>query len=109
MLGVAHALIHAGARAAISTLWDVYDLSAALLVRRLYAELSVTPDPATALHRAQRWLSRATTAELLEDVATTPTPLAFITAITRIAKDTDSAARPFEHPLDWGAFTYLGP
>ena len=49
LLGIGHALIHAGARAVIASLWDADDAATALVVSRLYRELAAGAAPAMAL------------------------------------------------------------
>lgn len=57
LLGVGHALVHAGARTVIASLWDADDAATALVVSRLYRELGQGAHPAAALARAQRFVA----------------------------------------------------
>jgi CHAT domain-containing protein len=65
-LGLVRAFLLAGARAVLVTLWPVEDISARLLMERLYTELAAQPrpDPAAALRAAQRYLRSLSPAEL---------------------------------------------
>lgn len=113
LLGIAYGLVHAGARAAVTSLWEVNDLPAALLVARFYLELAVDVHPASALREAQLWLAQASNAELahlcesgeMQD-AWLPAALTETLRSNVIAADPDD--RPFRHGSDWAAFTYLG-
>lgn len=113
LLGIGYGLVHAGAQAAITTLWEVNDTPAALLIARLYKELRDGLEPAAALHRAQRWLAAIDNRQLSALCARRqhggetwlPIPLAESLAPDVASADSD---QPFRHPADWGAFTYLG-
>lgn len=113
LLGIGYGLLHAGARAAITTLWEVNDMPAALLIARLYKALRDGLEPAAALHRAQRWLA-AIDNERLAILCTrrqhgqeTWLPAALAQSLAPDVTSADSD-QPFRHPIDWGAFTYLG-
>jgi CHAT domain-containing protein len=117
LLGIGYGLVHAGARAAITTLWEINDAPAALLVARLYAELAAGQHPSAALRLAQIWLADLDNAHLarlcserLTAAADSPgwLPSQLAVALAPHAAAADPADRPFRHPADWGAFTYLG-
>jgi CHAT domain-containing protein len=116
LLGIGYGLVHAGAVSAITTLWEINDAPAALLVARLYAELAHANHPATALQRAQGWLAGVDNAELasmcrdrLDDPASAGwLPVGLAAALAPHTSAADPSERPFQHPADWGAFTYLG-
>ncbi len=57
-LGLARAFLHAGARAALVSLWAVMDRPTCLLMHRFYKEMGrqTFVDPALALHDAQIWM-----------------------------------------------------
>ena len=113
LLGIGYGLLHAGAQAAITTLWEVNDTPAALLIARLYKALRDGFEPAAALHRAQRWLATIDNEQLSTLCARRlhgeetwlPAALAEYLAPDVTSADSD---QPFRHPIDWGAFTYLG-
>ena len=113
LLGIGYGLIHAGAHAAITTLWEVNDMPAALLISRLYKALRDGIEPAAALHHAQQWLA-TTGNEQLSTLCTrrqrgeeTWLPAALAESLAPEVASADSD-QPFRHPIDWGAFTYLG-
>jgi CHAT domain-containing protein len=117
LLGIGYGLVHAGAAAAITTLWEINDAPASLLIARLYAELRAGHHPGMALRLAQIWLAGLDNARLArlcterlngtaDDLDWLPAQLA--TALARHERGADPAERPFRHPADWGAFTYLG-
>lgn len=117
ILGIGYGLVHAGAVAAITTLWEVNDTPAALLIARLYAELTAGQHPATALQRTQLWLAdldNEQAARLCADRLAHPSgsaawlPRAIAATLGVQASVADPADHPFRHPTDWGAFTYLG-
>lgn len=64
-VSLAAAAVVAGATVALSTLWPVSQVAAALMCTRFYAHLHEQPDnPACALANAQRWMSEASDSEL---------------------------------------------
>lgn len=57
--GLPMGFLFAGARSVVSTLWTVYDLSAALMMHRYHVEVSVNGlGPVSAMQEASRWLRR---------------------------------------------------
>lgn len=78
-LGLVRALLGAGARAVLATLWEVEDRSARLLMEELYRGLMAGASPPQALAAAQRWLR---TFE-------------------------EGGARPFADPRYWAAYTLV--
>ena len=116
-LGIAHALIHAGARGVVATLWEVDDLVAALTVVRFYYELRRVGDAAEGLARAQRWLAAARGLDLAELAATRldaerPHWLPYDLAMELAALCASPRYQPddviFADASGWAAFTYLG-
>jgi hypothetical protein len=117
LLGIGYGLLHAGARAAITTLWEVSDTPAALLVARLYEQLRESHEPAAALRRAQRWLAGVDNAALARLCAESCRqvrddevwmPALVARQLGPAVAAAEPATRPFHHPADWGAFSYLG-
>ena len=99
-------MLQAGAAACIGSLWQVSDVSTALLMRRFYelwrgGEIG----PSEALRRAQRWLRDISNEELLEAGYASPPPFgdraSQVQAFWR-------KARPYYHPYYWAAFTFYG-
>jgi hypothetical protein len=80
---------------------------------RLYQELHEDFDPAAAPHRAQRWLAAIDNEQLSilcakhqhGEETWLPMPLAESLAPDAASADPD---QPFRHPIEWGAFPYLG-
>jgi hypothetical protein len=113
LLGIGYGLVHAGAQAAITTLWEVNDTPAALLIARLYKELHEGLEAAAALHRAQRWLATIDNRQLSslckrrQGSEETWLPILLAESLVPDVPSADSD-QPFRHPADWGAFTYLG-
>jgi len=60
LLGLTRALLHAGAPAALVTLWRVDEISTSMLLTRFYRERERGGSTAGALGRAQVWLRRVT-------------------------------------------------
>jgi CHAT domain-containing protein len=117
-LGIGFGLLHTGAQSVISPLWEVNDTPAALLVARLYHELADGREPADALRLAQLWVRDVDNAALVS-LATAASvdnlhhaadwlPKGLAVRLTALLGDADPADRPFRHPVDWAAFTYLG-
>jgi CHAT domain-containing protein/tetratricopeptide (TPR) repeat protein len=109
--------LYAGASCVISTLWEVDDLSAALLLDRFHAECSVGLAPATALKKAQLWLrDEITSGEELRE-AVIPLLVERISDEALRAECRDAAdfyatlsptAPPFRSPLHWAPFIATG-
>jgi CHAT domain-containing protein len=113
-LGIGFGLLHTGAQSVISPLWEVNDTPTALLMARLYRELTTRHEPAHALRLAQTWTRDVDNAALSaiagpgapDEAGWLPAGLA--ARIVAETNDADPAVRPFRHPVDWAAFTYLG-
>ena len=110
-IGLPSALLQAGARAVVGTLWPVDGVSSTLLVSKLWQLVCADPGrrPAVALAAAQRWLREADRAELvsfareLSDIEPGGTR-----ALERLLGD-EELQRPFEHePLDWAGYVLIG-
>ena len=120
LLGLARAVLAAGARAVVVTLWAVDDVSSALLMGRFYERLLDGADAATALHDAQQWLSgldrdAAQTAYglLREAVAARPDVDPYAVSerrVTPAGRAAESARVPvgYAHPRHWAAFAVVG-
>jgi CHAT domain-containing protein/tetratricopeptide (TPR) repeat protein len=59
--------LSAGSKCVVSTLWEIDDLSTALLFDRFYAQLRDGLSPAAALQSAQQWLRDIPTGGFLQD------------------------------------------
>lgn len=119
-LGLASALLAAGAASVLGTLWPVYDLATALLVGafvRLYREgdgARPPEPPARALALAQRWLRDVTAGELasLLDEANGElpglTPAQVIEAATYFSL-LEPERQPYaDEPITWAGFVLVG-
>ncbi len=118
LLGVAHALLYAGAGTVVSSLWDAADRVTALLVSAFYRELAIDPHPGTALARAQRLVRTITGPELAalcaarragdDDAAWLPRELADeMAALAAHPRLTDGTRPCFDHPADWAHLSCL--
>lgn len=122
MLGLSRALLYAGTRSLLVTLWQVHEIPTRLLVEHFFQELdlrdaTIIPfDPAAALGNAQTWLRTLTYAEakaLLEQWQEL-TPVAAEVALRQLWQMTQGEAelkaesRLFEHPFFWSPYILIG-
>jgi CHAT domain len=106
VLGLPAVLLAAGCRGVICALWEVPDLSSALLFARFY---QLWPDvhrsPARALRAAQQWLRATCAANIAADFpalyAASPT-----LPVSRLEQWAGSM--PFASPDHWAGFCYVG-
>lgn len=110
-IGLAPALIAAGAGAVIASLWDLRDLATAVVVAKFYDELTRDRDPAAALRAAQRWVATATTTDLrvaLMSGGWLPESL-HRELRGRLLHPENRAPRavPFESPAHWAGLMYV--
>ncbi len=129
MIGLPAGFLEAGAAGVVANLWQVDDLSTALLVGRFYryhlhgdpASGASPMAPAAALRKAQQWLRRLTVNELMEEfrkrrrTASEGDPPSGHRAFEEIAPQLmcrfvyrDPDARPFASPYYWASFVFLG-
>jgi hypothetical protein len=108
------ALLAAGARGVVSTLWQIRDLTAALFAYQFYRGLRHRKlAPAAAICAAQRWLRDATGAELAhacDDIVALAPDSATPTSLRGWADRlrSNASVRLFADPLHWAGFTYTG-
>jgi CHAT domain-containing protein len=120
LLGLARAVLAAGARAVVVTLWAVDDVSSALLMGHFYERLVAGADPGTALHDAQQWLrgldadAARTAYDLLRaevrgrrDVDVTAVSDRRVAPVGASA-EASSGPVGYAHPRHWGAFALVG-
>jgi CHAT domain-containing protein len=114
--------LRAGVPCVVSSLWQVEDLSAVLLMERFYRNhLRERMAPGTALHEAQSWMrARLTRKEVLENVERWQRICKKVGRddLTRRLEEEkkslnggdgrDLRARPYTHPTYWAAFTVTG-
>lgn len=118
LLGIGHALIHAGARTVIASLWDADDAATALVVACLYRELAAGAVAAVALARAQRFVATLS-GEEMSDLARgrlrsgpsamwLPYDLAIeLLALSGHPKHRNSPVAVFADPAEWAALSCL--
>lgn len=121
------AVLQAGARAVLGTLWPVDDAATYLLMARFAQEwlpAQASEPPAAALGRAQQWLRAATVRDLRQwqaaIVAPEAVPVVGVASATRYdleqaldqlqaqAQRNDPDARPYADPYYWGGFQVAG-
>jgi tetratricopeptide (TPR) repeat protein len=115
----AQALLTAGARSVVLSLWEVNDVAATLLMYRLYQNLLARPKggramtKVAALAEAQGWLrglSWDDRARLVADLGLRDDDAVqrdWKTKVTARAR-TPRAEQPFAHPTHWAAFILVG-
>jgi CHAT domain-containing protein len=104
-LTVTNALIIAGAKAAIGSLWVALDAPTTALMARFY-ELWVDRglSACEALRAAQRWLRDSDPGEILEHLSARLPP----ERIDSLRRHLDHPALPHSHPAAWAPFVYFG-
>ncbi|GAA5086369.1 CHAT domain-containing protein [Thermocatellispora tengchongensis] len=106
MAGLPAGLLATGVAGVVASLWPVPDRATSILMTRFYQNWRQDGlEPAHALHAAQRWMSRATNAEILR-------------LYPHLLRKQDIPAGGFArrvwdragygHPVNWAAFVYLG-
>jgi CHAT domain-containing protein len=121
LLGFVQALVQAGARSVLVSLWPVDDAATALLMNRYYQNLlgkrpglEAPLGKAEALREAKQWLrnlprpqAEALAAQLSKgELRLTVSPLKPSTAA--LAAGADKGDHPYAHPYYWSAFVLLG-
>ncbi|MBI3463310.1 MAG: CHAT domain-containing protein [Planctomycetes bacterium] len=117
-LGFSQALLLAGARSLVLSLWKVDDTATALLMIRFYQNLlgkrdglKVPMTKADALAEAKRWLRGLRLEEvdqLVKKYNLSPAERAGIGKTAGPRRDTVPGAHPYEHPYSWSAFILIG-
>lgn len=117
-IGLPTGLLQAGAGSVLSSLWEVNDLAALLLMERFYHYHVIDGVPhSTALWQAQRWLRQVTKAELFATLRERSAQVesdALQAAYTQLIAAAESTIRsgersvPLAAPEYWAAFTYTG-
>jgi CHAT domain-containing protein/tetratricopeptide (TPR) repeat protein len=117
-IGLPAGILQSGVPGVIGTLWPVADLVGALVMTRFYQyHLRGHPDaggaplsPPAALSQAQRWIAQATCREIADSCLQHPAIQSSLHQTGRHwwLEGKDPAARPFEHPLYWAPFVFVG-
>lgn len=110
LVGLAHALLAAGAQSAVAALWKIRDISTAVLIALFYRAMAAGSSPAAALEAAAHTIRDADIAELAEWAAADWLPEALrpqLRAMRYAPRYRDPAIRPFEHPAHWAGLVYI--
>lgn len=117
LLGVAHALVHAGARSVVASLWDADDAATALVVARLYHVIGSGSAVARGLAEAQRFVQTITGSELADlarqrlgdqpEARWLPYDLAIEFHALAAHPSFAWTGAVFDHPADWANLSYL--
>lgn len=103
------AFLEQGAGSAIGSLWVAPDIATALLMTRLYWNWRTQglhlPE---ALQDAQRWLRTATNREIVAWLRESAPDNQGHAELAAMRDDKPPDAKPFAHPVYWGAFVYIG-
>jgi CHAT domain-containing protein/tetratricopeptide (TPR) repeat protein len=112
-VGLPTAFLEAGAAGIVGTLWEVDDLSTALIMMQFYElYLGEHKPPPAALRAAQRWLRQGTSEDFTAFIKSAEAQ----GRLTRSQADrirasigeAKAGSRPFAHPYYWGPFVYYG-
>lgn len=93
LLGVAHALIHAGAGAVVGCLWEADDMATGVASARMYLHLTNAHTVASALSGALRYVARVTRAEMAD------------VAMQRIQGSAEASWLPYAMAMELRGFT----
>lgn len=118
LLGVAHALLHAGAKGVIASLWDADDDATALVVAKLYHGIGNGLAPGEGLAQSQLFVRNASAGSLIElakrRLSNEPDAdwLPYHLALEFAARSAHPLLglpdqRWFEHPARWAALSYI--
>ncbi|QKQ77868.1 CHAT domain-containing protein [Nostoc sp. TCL240-02] len=104
------AFLFAGSTSVVSSLWDISDLSTALLMIRFYQNLQMRTTIAVALNQAQIWLRDLTKIKLERwraeyELVLNPT---IRMNLRRLFYKLADDAKPFKSPYYWAAFCAIG-
>lgn len=110
LVGLAYALLAAGAQSAVAALWKIRDVSTAVVVALFYKALAAGTPPAAALEAAAHAVRDADIAELTEWADADWLPEALrrqLRAMRHVPRYRNLAVRPFEHPAHWAGLVYI--
>jgi CHAT domain-containing protein len=113
VIGLPAGFLQAGARAVIASMWPVPVDATTLLMIRFYVEWRGNRlEPADALGHAQQWVRDSTNGEIATYFTDPPTthriPDEVAQHLWKQYVLRDPTVRPFQHPVNWAAFTLTG-
>ena len=111
VVGLSTAFFSAGTPSIVMSLWNVSDISTALLMRRFYGNLLAGQRKSTALREAKSWLRNLTLSDLGELTAREPLladTARGLRAVTEAEKGERTDQKPFAHPHYWAPFILTG-
>jgi CHAT domain-containing protein len=109
-IGLPNGFLYAGSPSVVSSLWDINDLSTALLMIKFYQNLQIGLTVAVALNQAQLWLRDITKIELEQLINVNQLPLNPTVRMDlrrRFYRFRDDR-QPFREPFHWAAFCAIG-
>jgi CHAT domain-containing protein len=114
LVGLAQALIAAGAASALAALWEITDAGTSLLIAKFYDELAQGMPPPVAITNAQHHLRETTMGEWLmlaqadDGESWVPEDLRReLRALSLHPDFRNRNARPFAHPAHWAGVVYI--
>ena len=111
MVGLSTAFFFAGTSSVVVSLWQVSDVSTALLMRRFYGNLSEGRSKSAALSEAKAWLRNLSRSDLEKLRRTSAEPGNVTRGLgqpQRVDKGELSDDKPFAHPYFWAPFVLTG-
>lgn len=110
-IGLTSGFLYAGSPSVVSTLWSVYQDSAAFLIIKLYENLIKQKDNknvVVALKEAQLWLRNVTKEELRKWTSELYLDNVLKKVIMRQFSQIIDNSKPFASPIHWAAFCSIG-
>ncbi len=111
IVGLSTAFFFAGTPSIVMSLWNVSDISTALLMRRFYGNLLAGQRKSAALREAKSWLRNLTLRDLEELTAREPLladAARGLGEVIEAEKGERVDQRPFAHPHYWAPFILTG-
>lgn len=109
-IGLPYGFLYAGSSAVVSSLWEISDLSTAILMIRFYQILIQNKNIPVALNQAQRWLRDLTVREFkrwiveIKPILRPTIRMSLRRTMVNLPDDTC----PFRDPYYWAAFCAIG-
>lgn len=115
VLGLTRALLTAGVRSAVASLWPTGDISTLLLMTRFYEKWLGGESAVAALSDARQWLAdlrpdaaAASLDRVRREVEPRGVRVAALAAERRRLREMDPEQRPYAHPFFWAPFIAVG-